>query len=221
MTTIQVPVVEEILSANDQLARANRRILDAAGVFSINMMSSPGAGKTTTIVNTQNRLKDQLRLGMINGDIATTIDADRAADAGIQALQINTGGTCHLDAVMLATALDTVDLDAMDLMIVENVGNLICPSSFRLGTHKSILIASVPEGDDKPYKYPTMYRGVDVVLINKIDLLPYVNFDMEHFVRGVEILNPGVTTFPVSNTTGEGMDAWASWLVDQVRTFRH
>lgn len=216
MKTIQVPVVEQILSANDQLAGLNRRKLDAAGVFAINIMSSPGSGKTSTIVATQNLLKDRLRLGMINGDIATSFDADRAAEAGMPAVQINTGGDCHLDAVMLSSALDEMNLNAIDLMIVENVGNLICPSSFKLGTHLSVLIASVPEGDDKPYKYPTMYRGVDALIINKIDLLPYVRFDMNRFKVGVEMLNPGVTTFPISCVTGEGLPEWTNWLYDQV-----
>jgi len=217
MKTITVPVVEEILSANDHLAAQNRRILDEAGVFAINIMSSPGAGKTSTIVATQNLLKDRVRLGMINGDIATTIDADRAAAVGVQALQINTGGTCHLDAVMLSTALKEMDLSNIDLLIVENVGNLICPSNFKLGTHLSVVIASVPEGDDKPYKYPTMYRGVQAMIVNKIDVLPYFNFNMEHFIKGVEILNPGLTTFKTSCTTGEGQQEWADWLVAQVQ----
>jgi hydrogenase nickel incorporation protein HypB len=220
MKTIQVSVVEEILSANDQLALQNRRVLDDAGVFAVNIMSSPGAGKTSTIVATQNLLKDRLRLGMIDGDIATTIDADHAAAAGMQAIQINTGGTCHLDAVMLSTALPEMQLDELDLIIVENVGNLICPSSFKLGTHRSVLIASIPEGDDKPYKYPPMYRGVDAVIINKVDLLPYVKFNMDYFIAGIEMLNPGVTTFPISCVTGEGLTAWTDWLYEQVMQSR-
>ncbi len=216
MATKQVAVVEQILSANDQLADQNRRILDEAGVFAVNIMSSPGAGKTSTIVATQERLKDRLRIGMVDGDIETTIDADRAAAAGMQAVQINTGGNCHLDAVMLSGALHSLRLDEIDLLVVENVGNLICPASFKLGTHISVLIASVPEGDDKPYKYPPMYRGVDALIINKIDLLPYIRFNMDYFIKGVEILNPGLTTFPISCTTGEGLDAWADWLYRQV-----
>lgn len=216
MNVIKVPVVEEILSANDHLAAANRRILDAHKVFGVNIMSSPGSGKTSTIVATQERLKNRLRLGMVDGDIATTIDADRAAEAGIQSVQVNTGGNCHLDAVMLSQALDVLPLDEIDLLIVENVGNLICPSNFKLGTHLSVLIASVPEGDDKPYKYPPMYRGVDALIINKIDVLPYFKFNMDYFVQGVQMLNPGVTSFPISCTTGEGVDAWAEWLYTQV-----
>ncbi len=220
MDVIKVPVVEEILSANDQLAATNRSTLDAHRVFGLNIMSSPGAGKTSTIVATQERLKDRLRLGMVDGDIDTTIDADRAAEAGIQAVQINTGGTCHLDAVMLSSALPAMKLDELDLMIVENVGNLICPSSFKLGTHLSVLIASVPEGDDKPYKYPPMYRGVDAVIINKIDVLPYFKFDMDYFTKGVEMLNPGVKTFPISCVTGEGLDAWTEWIYEQVKAYQ-
>ncbi|MCA9886187.1 MAG: hydrogenase nickel incorporation protein HypB [Anaerolineae bacterium] len=220
MTVIKVPVVEEILSANDQLAESNRSLLDAHHVFGVNIMSSPGSGKTSTIVATQERLKDRLRLGMVDGDIETTIDADRAAEAGMQAVQINTGGNCHLDAVMVAGGLQAMKLDEIDLMIVENVGNLICPSSFKLGTHISVLIASVPEGDDKPYKYPPMYRGVDALIINKIDVLPYFKFDMDYFIKGVEMLNPGLTTFPISCVTGEGLDEWAEWLYEQVKAYQ-
>jgi hydrogenase nickel incorporation protein HypB len=149
---------------------------------------------------------------VIDGDIATNIDADRAAAAGAIAFQVNTGGECHLDAVMLQEALPNINLDQVDLLLVENVGNLICPASFSLGTHKSVLIASIPEGDDKPYKYPTMYRGVDALVINKIDLLPYVPFDMEYFRQGVEILNPGLVTFPLSCHTGEGIQNWLGWI---------
>jgi hydrogenase nickel incorporation protein HypB len=161
-------------------------------------------------------LQDNIRLGVVDGDIATSLDADRAAAAGAIAVQINTGGQCHLDAVMLHNALISLKLDELDLLIVENVGNLVCPASFQLGTHKSILIASVPEGDDKPYKYPGIYRGVDALVINKIDLLPYVTFNMDYFRKGVEILNPGLVTFPLSCRTGEGLDHWLTWVREQV-----
>lgn len=219
--TIRVPVVENILNANDRLAEENRARLEAAGVFSINIMASPGAGKTSLIEQTLPRLKDKLRVAVVDGDIATSIDADRAAQAGAQAaIQVNTGGDCHLDAVMLRGALEQLDLTQFDLLIVENVGNLVCPASFKLGTDKSVLIASIPEGDDKPYKYPGMYRGVDALVINKIDLLPYVPFKMDYFERGVEVLNPGVVTFPLSAKTGEGMDAWLDWLMGQVQSKR-
>jgi hydrogenase nickel incorporation protein HypB len=218
--TQRIPVVEKILSANDRLAQDNRSTLDQAGLFSINLMASPGAGKTSLIECTVHALsarRPELRLAVIDGDIATSLDADRAAAAGAVAVQINTGGECHLDAVMLRDALPQLDLAQTDLLIVENVGNLVCPASFQLGTHKSVLVASIPEGDDKPYKYPGMYRGVDALVINKIDLLPYVPFNMEFFQKGVEALNPGVVTFALSCRTGEGLEKWLDWLVSQVR----
>jgi hydrogenase nickel incorporation protein HypB len=208
----RVPIVEKILSANDRLAAENRRLLDERGVFAINLMASPGAGKTSLIENTVPRLASALRLAVVDGDIATSLDADRAAAAGAIAVQINTGGDCHLDAVMLQQALAQLDLTAIDLLIVENVGNLVCPANFALGTHRSVLVASVPEGDDKPYKYPGMYRGVDALVINKIDLLPYIPFKMDYFRQGVELLNPGLRTFPLSCRTGEGLEAWLDWL---------
>ncbi len=215
--TIRVPVVEKILSANDRIAAENRAKLDQAGVFALNFMASPGAGKTSLIEQTIRRLSGKLRLAVIDGDIATSLDADRAAAAGAIAVQINTGGDCHLDAIMLHEALPQLNLDDIDLLIVENVGNLVCPSSFQLGTHQSVLVASIPEGDDKPYKYPGMYRGVDALVINKIDLLPYVPFRMDYYRRGVEILNPGVVTFQLSCRTGEGLDEWIGWILKQVK----
>jgi hydrogenase nickel incorporation protein HypB len=216
----RVPIVEKILGANERLAAENRARLDSNRVFSINFMASPGAGKTSLIEQTVRRLAGQLRVAVIDGDIATSIDADRAAAAGASAVQINTGGECHLDAAMLQEALPKLDLEKTDLLIVENVGNLVCPASFPLGTHKSILIASTPEGDDKPYKYPGMYRGVDALIINKVDLLPYVAFDMEFFRRGVEILNPGLVTFPLSCRSGEGVDNWLNWVVGSLHDFQ-
>jgi hydrogenase nickel incorporation protein HypB len=213
-----VPVLENIMNANEQLAEQNRLRLDRAGVFAVNLMASPGAGKTSLIEETLKRLPKSIRVAAVDGDIATSIDADRAAAAGAVAVQINTGGECHLDAVMLQKALDQLgDLSRFDLLIVENVGNLVCPAAFRLGTHKSILVASIPEGDDKPYKYPGTYRGVDALVINKIDLLPYIPFKMDYFRRGVQVLNPGVTTFPLSCTTGEGLDAWINWLIENAK----
>jgi len=212
----RIAVVEKILGANDRLADENRRRLDGAGVFGLNLMASPGAGKTSLIERTLAALVPELRVGVIDGDVATSIDADRAAAAGATAVQINTGGECHLDATMLQGGLDALDLNALDLLLVENVGNLICPAAFALGTHQSALIASIPEGDDKPYKYPTMYRGVNALVINKIDLLPYVPFDLAYFRRGVELLNPGLLTFEVSCRTVEGLEAWVDWLRRQV-----
>lgn len=214
----RVPVVEQILSANDRLAEQNHARLEATKVFAINIMASPGAGKTSTIIRTMQALSPRWRIGVIEGDTApVTIDADKVIAAGMPAVQVNTGGECHLDAVMLASALPQLPLDDLDLMIVENVGNLICPAAFRLGTHANVLIASVPEGDDKPYKYPNIYRGIDALIINKIDLLPYVEFNMDYFRRGVEMLNPGVVTFPISCRTGEGIDRWADWLAGKIR----
>ncbi|MBM3145287.1 MAG: hydrogenase nickel incorporation protein HypB [Chloroflexi bacterium] len=213
----RIPVVEKILSANDRIAQENRARLDEAGVFSINLMASPGAGKTSLIEHTVQRLARQFRLAAIDGDIATSIDADRAAAAGATAIQINTGGQCHLDAVMLRDALKQLDLIEFDLLLVENVGNLVCPADFELGTHKNVLIASIPEGDDKPYKYPGMYKDVDALIVNKIDLLPYIAFDMDYFRRGVELLNPGLVTFPISCRTTEGLDEWLDWIKTNAR----
>lgn len=215
--TQRISVVENILNANDQIAGQNRLLLNRNGVFSLNFMASPGAGKTSLVERTIVGLQNQFRLAVVDGDIATSLDADRAAAAGATAIQINTGGECHLDAVMLQNALDKLNLSVLDLLIVENVGNLVCPASFQLGTHKSVLIASVPEGDDKPYKYPGMYRGVEALVINKIDLLPYVTFDMDYFQKGVETLNPGIVTFPLSCRTGEGLEQWLTWVKEQVK----
>jgi hydrogenase nickel incorporation protein HypB len=214
--TRRIEVVESVLNANDRLAEVNQTLLESAGIFSINLMASPGAGKTSVIEHTLGFLSDRMRIAVIDGDIATDIDALRAAKAGALAYQINTGGDCHLDANMVNDALLNLELGGVDLLIVENVGNLICPASFKLGTHKSILIASIPEGDDKPYKYPGMYRGVDALIINKIDLLPYIDFDMDYFKRGVEILNPGLITFELSCRTKAGFDQWIDWVHEEV-----
>ena len=215
--TIRVSVVEQILSANDQLAAANRARLDAAGVFALNVMASPGAGKTSLIMRTVEWLQAEFRIGAVDGDIATTIDADRIAALGVPAVQINTGGACHLDAAMFQSALPRLPLEELDLLIVENVGNLVCPASFKLGVHRDVLIASVPEGDDKPYKYPVMYRGVDGLVLNKMDVLAAFDFDVDYFCRGVEALNPGLAFFPLSCKTGEGLEAWLNWLREQMR----
>lgn len=213
-----IPIVEKIFSANDRLAAQNRVRLDEAGIFAINLMASPGAGKTSLIEHTIKNLSSKYRIAAIDGDIATSIDADRAAEAGATAIQINTGGECHLDAVMLHGALDQLDLHAFDFLIIENVGNLICPASFKLGSHKNVLIASVPEGDDKPYKYPSMYQEVDALVINKIDLLPYIPFKMDYFQEGVEVLNPGLVTFPLSCQTSEGIHEWVNWLDKNIQS---
>ena len=220
MINQRISIVENILSANDRLAAENRQRLDNARLFSINIMASPGAGKTSLIERTIQALSNDLNIAVIDGDIATSLDADRAAAAGALAVQINTGGECHLDAVMLQNGLNALQITGLDLLIVENVGNLVCPVGFQLGTHCSVLVASVPEGDDKPYKYPGTYQGVDVLILNKMDLLPYVPFRMEYFQNGVQALNPDITTFSLSCITGEGLIAWCDWVKSQVGRYR-
>ena len=221
MNNRRVPVVEKILSANDQIAAANRALLDRSAVFSINLMASPGSGKTSFILQTIRALTGRMRIGVVEGDTApVTIDADKVIAAGMPAVQINTGGDCHLDAVMLQSGLAQLPVDQLDLLVVENVGNLVCPAAFNLGTHANVLIASIPEGDDKPYKYPAIYRGLDVLIINKIDLLPYVPFKMDYFRQGVEMLNPGLATFPLSCATGVGVADWIAWLEHRVQAHR-
>lgn len=213
MEKSRVTIVEKVLNANDAIAEANRARLTDAGIYAINVMASPGAGKTSLILQTIRTLSPGINIGVVEGDTApVTIDSDKVLQAGMPVVQINTGGECHLDALMLQGGIEQLPLKSLRLLIVENVGNLICPASFDLGTHANVLIASVPEGDDKPYKYPTIYRGLDVLVINKVDLLPYVKFDMDYFRRGVEMLNPGLVTFPLSCQTGEGVPAWADWL---------
>ena len=166
----RIPIVENILSANDELAVRNRAAFDRAAVLALNLMASPGAGKTSLILRTLEALRGRVRLGVIEGDLASSIDTDRAKAAGIPAFQINTGGQCHLDAVMIQAAMRELPLGSLDLVIIENVGNLVCPIEFRIGSHLSVLIASIPEGDDKPYKYPSAYRGVQALVVNKVDL---------------------------------------------------
>ena len=209
----EVKVVEKIMGANEQIAAQNRRLLDERGIVTVNLMASPGAGKTSLIMRTIEALRDRLRIGAIEGDTASRVDADRVATAGVPVVQINTGGGCHLDAPMVRYALDRLPLDEIDLLLIENVGNLVCPADFVLGEHVRVLIASVPEGDDKPYKYPGMFSSVDAVVINKTDLLPYLEFDVPAFRRLIAGLNPEARIFEVSCTTGEGVGVWAEWLV--------
>lgn len=212
----RVPIIENIMSANEDLASKNRAVLDEQRVLGINVMASPGAGKTSTILRTIENLHDKMTIGVIEGDTAAvTIDADKVTELGMPAVQINTGGQCHLDAPMVASGLAQLPLEDIDLLIVENVGNLVCPSAFTLGTHLNVVIASVPEGDDKPYKYPGIYRGMDALILNKMDLLPYIDFDLDYFRRGIEVLNPGVAFFPISCKTGEGVAAWVEWLASK------
>jgi hydrogenase nickel incorporation protein HypB len=218
--TRRVPVVEKITKANDRLADANRALLRQHRLASLNLMSSPGAGKTTLVEQTVTSLQGRYRLGVVEGDMVTSLDADRAAAAGAVSVQINTGGSCHLDAGMVSDALGQLPLDGIDLVFIENVGNLICPASFDLGADAKVVMGSVPEGDDKPFKYPKMYRGVDMLLLNKIDLLPHVDFDLDRFREGVEALNEGITVLPVSCRTGEGLEAWFDWIAATIERAR-
>jgi hydrogenase nickel incorporation protein HypB len=212
----RLTVEEHILSANEALAGQVRDRLDVLGVLALNLMASPGAGKTSLILRTIADLRDDLRIAAVDGDVAM-VDVEKIAATGIPVTLINTGGSCHLDANMLLPALDELPLAETDLLLVENVGNLICPANFALGVHLNVVIASVAEGDDKPYKYPAMFRGADVLLLNKIDMLQYEEYDVDYFRRGVEALNPGLTFFPVSCKTGEGIEAWTAWLRARVQ----
>ncbi len=208
----KIAVVQDILSANDEIARENRKRFDRAGVLVLNLMSAPGAGKTSLVLHTIAALRPKLRLGVVEGDVASQVDAERVAEAGVPVVQINTGGGCHLDANMLRAALERIPLEELDLLLVENVGNLICPAAFRLGEHLQVAVASLPEGDDKPLKYPALFAQADAVVVNKVDLAPYLDFDREAFRRRVEGLNPDVAFFEVSCRTGEGIPAWIDWL---------
>jgi hydrogenase nickel incorporation protein HypB len=206
-----IPVVENILNANDQLADQIHRQFEQAGVLAINVMASPGGGKTSVILKMVEALKDRFRIGVIDGDIVP-LDLEKVSALGVPVSLINTGGECHLDANMVYHAIPSMDLSALDLLIIENVGNLICPAAFKLGVHLNVMIASVPEGADKPYKYPAMFRGADVLLLNKMDLREYQDFDVDYFRQGVAVLNPGIAFFPISCRTGEGFDVWLDWL---------
>lgn len=213
--TRELPIVERILSANDLVARENRRILDAHGLLAINIMASPGAGKTSLILRSVEGLKGRLRVGVVEGDVAGRVDADKVAEAGVPVVQINTGGGCHLDAPQVQGALERLPLEEIDLLFVENVGNLICPTGFDLGEHLKVMIANVPEGDDKPIKYPGMFTAVDALVLNKVDLVPYVDFDEQAFRTAFRALNAGAPLFPVSCRTGEGIEVWVEWLLSQ------
>ncbi len=215
--SIRLPIVEKILSANDQIARVNYDILNQHRIFSINIMASPGAGKTSLILKTIQALSSDIKIGVIEGDTApVTIDSDKIIAAGMPAVQINTGGECHLDAVMVNNGINQLPLDEINLLIIENVGNLVCPAAFALGTHANVLIASVPEGDDKPYKYPNIYRNLNALVLNKIDLLPYIPFNPEYFFQGVRILNPDIITFQISCQKNVGIKSWTEWLLSQI-----
>ncbi len=212
---MKIPVVKEILSANDQIAAENRAAFDAAGVYVLNLMASPGAGKTSLILATAKHLPSEIKAGVVEGDLASSIDADTIAAQGLPVVQINTGGNCHLDAPMVRSALPQLPLDQVDLLFIENVGNLVCPANFKLGADRAVVVASVPEGDDKPYKYPGMFAAADVVVLNKADLIEVFEFDVDYFRRGLDMLNPDVPFFVLSCRTGEGVEAWVTWLLSQ------
>jgi hydrogenase nickel incorporation protein HypB len=210
-----LPVVEKILSANDMVALENKKLLDEHNVLAVNVMASPGAGKTSLILRTIEALRGQLRAGVIEGDVAGHVDADKVAETGIPVVQINTGGGCHLDAPQVQSALKQLPLEQIDVLFIENVGNLICPTGFALGEHVNMMIANVPEGHDKPIKYPGMFSEVDALVLNKIDLMPYIDFDLEAFRTAVTALNADAPQFLVSCKTGEGIQEWAEWLLAQ------
>jgi len=209
----EIPVRQRILSANDEVAAMNRATLARFGIVAANVMASPGAGKTSVILATAERLPAHVRPGVIEGDLASSIDTERVLAAGIPAVQINTGGNCHLDAPMIRQALPGLPLDRIDLLFIENVGNLVCPAEFDLGARLSVVVASVPEGHDKPHKYPGMFAAADAVLLNKADLAAYFDFDLAYFRRGVEMVNPRAAIFVMSCRSGEGVPEWVDWLL--------
>ena len=218
MHRVKVKVVEGVLDANDTIANANRADFDAAGVTVVNLMSAPGAGKTSLLERTVRSLGD-VRVGVLEGDVQGSLDAERLASLHVPVTQINTGasfaGECHLDANMVRSALPSVPLDELDLLVIENVGNLVCPAEFRVGEHHRVMISSVTEGEDKPLKYPLMFRACELVVVNKIDLVPHLDFDLEKLLRHIEAVHPGVPTLLTSARTGEGVDAWREWLLER------
>ena len=215
-TAVKKVVQENVLDANDTLARANRDLFDRAGTYTINMMSSPGAGKTALLERTLERLRGRLRLGVLEGDVQTTLDADRLARFHIPLVQVNTdpgfGGECHLDANMVRSGLGELPLEDIDVLIIENVGNLVCPAEFRVGEDVRVMVYSVTEGEEKPLKYPLMFRSADLVLVNKVDLLEHLDFDLEQFLGNLDAVNPDVRPILTSARTGQGVDEWCDWL---------
>ncbi|MCP4666939.1 MAG: hydrogenase nickel incorporation protein HypB [Deltaproteobacteria bacterium] len=214
-----IEVKEDIMSDNDAVARNVRDRISKEKTFLINLMSSPGAGKTSLILKTLEGLKDRLRIGVIEADIDSMVDAEKVAAQGAAAVQLRTGGFCHLDASMVEKGLNSMDLGALDLIIIENVGNLVCPAEFDTGAVKNVMILSVPEGDDKPLKYPLMFSVCDVLLVNKIDYLHLSDFNVEAMRERVFNLNGQIEIFEVSAKTGEGMEAWTNWLEGEADSF--
>ena len=216
MTTKTIPVVKEILSANDQVALENSKTFSQNSIFVLNLMASPGAGKTSLILATSARLPDTLRPGVIEGDLASRIDADKIAAQNIPVVQINTGGGCHLDAPMIRSGLPDLPLDEIGLLFVENVGNLVCPANFKLGANAAIVVASVSEGHDKPHKYPGIFAAADAVILNKADLMEVFEFDLEFFTNGLRMVNANAPLFVLSCKSGNGLDAWVKWLIQVI-----
>lgn len=206
-----------ILDKNDKLAAQLREQFATNHVFVMNLLASPGSGKTSTILSTIDALRDEFNIAVVEGDIASSVDAERISAQGIPAVQINTGGSCHLESYMFKRAVDVLDLERLDLIIVENVGNLVCTTEFDLGENIKVVILSVPEGDDKPLKYPTAFQVSDAIVLNKIDTLPVFNFDREAFETAVHELNPHAPLFAIAATKDEGIEEWASWLADRIR----
>jgi hydrogenase nickel incorporation protein HypB len=213
-----ITIKANILGANADIAEINRQLLDSRNVRMINLMSAPGSGKTSMILRTIDRLRERYRIAVIEGSIASSIDADKIIQRNIPAVQINPEGGCHLDAQMVKKALSTLDLDRIDLIFLENVGNLVCTADFDLGAHENVVILSIPEGDDKPRKYPVIFVEADVVLVNKIDVLPYFDFNLTVFPEIISGLNPSAKILQVSAKTGEGMDGWFSWIEETMET---
>jgi hydrogenase nickel incorporation protein HypB len=218
--TERVEVLERILSENDRVAAANRQDFAGAGVISVNLMSSPGAGKTTLLKRTLAEIGATSRVGILEGDIATSIDADELQGSGAAAVSlVNTsagfGGECHLDAVMVRSGLSRLPLGQLDLLIIENVGNLVCPAEFDVGEHAKAMVYAITEGEEKPLKYPVMFRAVDAVVVNKMDLLPHLDFDLDLFLANLKAVNPAAAVFQVSARTGAGVDAWCRWLLSR------
>lgn len=212
-----ITIERKVLEKNDEIARQNRALFADQGVFVINMVSSPGAGKTSILERTLERLRTVLRIAVIEGDVQTDLDARRVAKYNVPAVQIVTRGGCHLEANLIRDALGNLDLKACDLLVIENVGNLVCPSNYDLGEAVKVVVASTTEGDDKPLKYPSMFRNASVLIINKIDLLPYLQSDVAVLRENALKINPSLTVFETSCTTGAGMEAWCNWLVENAR----
>jgi hydrogenase nickel incorporation protein HypB len=216
----RIVVEKKILEKNDDIANSIRNLLDKNHIFSLNVMSSPGAGKTTLIERIVEALKPEYKIAAIDGDLDTQRDAQRIAALGIEAVQINTSGTCHLDSSMVQKALNDISLD-LDLLIIENVGNLVCPASFYLGTHKNAVLISTPEGDDKVKKYPTMFNVADVVLINKMDIAQFVNFNVEKVENEIKELNPNAIIFKISAIKNEGLSEFINWIKKNIELLKH